>query len=954
MASTRRLPGIQVDVAPPPAVQALPRMDIAVFVGFASTGPLHLAVPVDSPAQYAQVFGADAPLAWDARRGEQVLAYLGPAVRAFFANGGQRCWVIRVARSAALAQAAAAPHRQPVAVANRFGVGGVLAVAPAGVAPARAQARCEGSWSDTLRVSAALEAASIAITDWVADGSPAGDAASFTTRQAVRAGDLLQVGREDTLLVYARVLAVAAPAVGATRVSVQLLAAFEPVARPGSPGPADGAVRIDGGDAVPALALTPTRWQLAGAVRADLAPGGWACLADGNDTFWMRIDEVERRPAFDASPASMSASAIDAVVSGATWRQVALDAALAGVDTARGARLSLSLCVADPVAGPARLDGLGLTPQADANFWQLQRDIDFYAPADGLNAVPPALHQRFPLAPEEAAPPLAPDDAGPPLAWLPLGLLPALGTATGPLPQAGTALERDGLSAFGSDLFVDPALAGDETQDLVAHAEDVRLLGTAPRPLLGLHAAFGIGAGGLFNEASLLCMPDAIHLGWQRRADDPVPDESPRPEPTPATWVTHRGGCPAAPLPVLGEPDFGAFLDCTTRLVAAPVLAGPDQPVAPGSYRLAWTDSEAGALYSLREAASGDFADEREVYRGSDTQFIALDPREGLYHYRVIACVGDQRSAASNPVLVRVRADAWVQRDEADADLALEAEWLAIHRAALRLAAASGDLFAVLALPRHFRSAQAQRHAARLRAVHPPTAGADPAFAFTETATPSYGALYFPWLQSNAIPPGAEPATTGTPRIVPPDGLATGVLAARAFTRGAWIAPANEPLKDIVALAPDVPPAERQALQDAQVNLLRADPRGFFALSADTLALDTDVLPISVRRLLILLRRVALLRGTRYVFEPEGPTLRRSVERGFEQLLASLYARGAFAGATPAQAFRVVTDDTVNTPADVDAGRFFVELRVAPSVPMRFLGVRLAQDGERLSVAETA
>lgn len=945
MASTRRLPGIQVDVAPPPAVQALPRMDIAVFVGFASTGPLHLAVPVDTPAQYAQVFGADAPLAWDARRGEQVLAYLGPAVRAFFANGGQRCWVIRVARSAALVQAAAAPHPRPVAVANRFGVSGVLAIAPGGVTPARAQARCEGSWSDTLRVSAALEADSIAISQWATSASPAGDAASFSTRQAVRAGDLLQVGREDALLVYARALDVAASATGTTRVAVQLLAAFEPVAHAGSPGPADGDVRIDGGAAVPALALAPTRWQLAGAVSADLAPGGWACLDDGSDTFWMRIDDIERRPAFDASPASMSASAIDAVVSGATWRRVALGDALAAVDATRGARLTLSLRAADPVAGAARLDGLGLTPQADTSFWQLQRDIDFYAPADGLNAAAPARQQRFPLAPEEAAPPLA---------WLPLGLLPAFGAATGPQPQAGTALERDGLSAFGSDLFLDPALAGDQTQDLVAHAEDVRLLGTAPRPLLGLHAAFGIGAGGLFNEASLLCIPDAVHLGWQRRADAPVPGESPRPEPTPAAWVTHRGGCPVTPLPALDEPDFGAFLDCTTRLIAAPVLAGPDQPVAPGAYRLAWTDSEAGALYSLREAGSGDFADEREVYRGSDTQFVALDPREGLYHYRVIAAVGDQRSAPSNPVLVQVRTDAWEQTEEADAERSLQDEWLAIHRAALRLAAASGDLLAVLAMPRHFRSAQAQRHAARLRAVHPPTAGADPAFAFTETATPSYGALYFPWLQSNAIPPGADPASVGTPRIVPPDGLATGVLAARAFTRGAWIAPANEPLKDIVALAPDVPAAERQALQDAQINLLRADPRGFFALSADTLALDTDVLPISVRRLLILLRRVALLRGTRYVFEPEGPTLRRSVERGFEQLLATLYARGAFAGATPAQAFRVVTDDTVNTPADLDAGRFFVELRVAPSVPMRFLGVRLAQDGERLSVAETA
>jgi phage tail sheath protein FI len=48
----------------------------------------------------------------------------------------------------------------------------------------------------------------------------------------------------------------------------------------------------------------------------------------------------------------------------------------------------------------------------------------------------------------------------------------------------------------------------------------------------------------------------------------------------------------------------------------------------------------------------------------------------------------------------------------------------------------------------------------------------------------------------------------------------------------------------------------------------------------------------------------------------------------------------------------VVTDDTVNTARDADAGRFFVELRVAPSLPMRFMAVRLAQSGDRLTVVE--
>jgi phage tail sheath protein FI len=126
------------------------------------------------------------------------------------------------------------------------------------------------------------------------------------------------------------------------------------------------------------------------------------------------------------------------------------------------------------------------------------------------------------------------------------------------------------------------------------------------------------------------------------------------------------------------------------------------------------------------------------------------------------------------------------------------------------------------------------------------------------------------------------------------------------------------------------------------------------ALSADTLALDSELRPISVRRLLILLRRLALQRGNRHVFEPMGPALRRSVQRGFDELLTDLYRRGAFAGATPEESFRVVVDDTVNTKQDADGGRFVIELRVAPALPMRFITVRLTQSGDRLSVVEEA
>lgn len=75
--------------ASPPAIAAV-RTDIAGFVGIARRGPLHCPVPVQSWRQFQAYFGDFT--------GAGYLAY---TVRAFFENGGRRCWVVRVASEVA-------------------------------------------------------------------------------------------------------------------------------------------------------------------------------------------------------------------------------------------------------------------------------------------------------------------------------------------------------------------------------------------------------------------------------------------------------------------------------------------------------------------------------------------------------------------------------------------------------------------------------------------------------------------------------------------------------------------------------------------------------------------------------------------------------------------------------------------------------------------------------------
>jgi phage tail sheath protein FI len=267
---------------------------------------------------------------------------------------------------------------------------------------------------------------------------------------------------------------------------------------------------------------------------------------------------------------------------------------------------------------------------------------------------------------------------------------------------------------------------------------------------------------------------------------------------------------------------------------------------------------------------------------------------------------------------------------------------LEVQCALLRLSATRGDLFAVLALPEHYREEDAARHADALK----PHTDSSPASLIAplrqgETRALSYGALYHPWLI------GREENEQAGWRRTPPDGAAAGILARRSLRRGAWVAPANEPLRGVVALTPSILPTSRLALQQAQVNLLRQEPQGFLALSADTLSDEDDFRPIGVRRLLILLRRMALRLGTTYVFEPNNEAFRRLVKRGFEEMLGGMFTRGAFAGATPAEAYRVVTNIELNTPQLVEQGRFIVELKVAPSLPLTFLTLRLVQTGDR-------
>jgi hypothetical protein len=360
-------------------------------------------------------------------------------------------------------------------------------------------------------------------------------------------------------------------------------------------------------------------------------------------------------------------------------------------------------------------------------------------------------------------------------------------------------------------------------------------------------------------------------------------------------------------------------------------------------------------VYRVESSPEPAFGIPEVVYEGMATSAETWTPESGSVFFRAAARLqpppsGDEDAATPCAVeespwsparsFTADQPQRWETIAPKDADATILQD---LHVAMLRFCAARSDCFTVLACPRHFREPQALAHAAELTArlggvAEPGDVGA---------RTLSFGALYHPWTVVRT------PIASAPLRAIPPDGATCGVMATRANTLGAWAAPANLPLAGVAILDPKLPESVRATFLGNKVNAVAPFPRGFMTWSEETLSDDPELRGVGVRRLLILLRRLVLREGNRYVFEPNDAAFRRLVQRQWDGLLGNLYVRGAFAGANHAEAYRVVTDDSVNPPQSVDLGRLVVELRIAPSRPMAFLTVRLVQTGAGVTVQES-
>ena len=1009
--SAQIFPGVYFETVQPPLRDVLPRMDIASFVGFASSGPLHTPVAVESAQQFRDIFGVDLPLAWDTERNQAELGCLGLSVETFFRNGGRRCWVVRVADEI-MAQTA------------RFPIPGLIRTNGTLVEPAYAHARSPGGWAERVETGSVLQVKQLELVagDELTGAEPslrldAGDwyVDVIANNTQVVIGDLIRVNFfRDESLVYLFVSSVTAIEQG---------------------------VRLSG------------------------SKGYFLASNDGESPA-----EFDPSLAITAHPdvdgyLLFELSDLSTLGVPGQWPQSSPE-----IDIPSVRLLRFELLARGPDDRQRRLSNLGFSSRHQ-RFWRvLPSDESLYRREEGqlnrkYSAETRALLEevttpRFPLA--------ATDDAED-WDYLPTDMslwVDKNRQSQAEFPSKPARLEREGIKNFGAQVFLDQRLQDIRGDLLRQEANAIAFLSTSDssRKLKGIHSLL------LINEVTLVAVPDAIHRRWDdlpppfelplaapeledigetgaiaqytiswTKVDDVVaytlewslePDfaDASRaiitgdvlpgvgepldlvPEPATEYLLTVKENCPFTyyfrvraeregevstwsnnKAKLIPESDF---LDCLYANAEAmdlslevasessPTLASP----AENGHLLQWAflagETDTADYFELQQAddrlfgqAEILFSNAPETSTGADSPQLLVEgsPEQSYYllveaspdstfYYRVRAIRRGTAGPWSNTLTLwpskLSQTSLQAATDFSNADL------LAIHRALLRSCYARGDLFGALSLPRHYKEQDALDHYAMLS----PSSVLDniPSYGqassrdefgavvspltVAEASATTHAALYYPWLLTSTESNGQGRVDI---RMLPPDGPVVGKMAARSIAQGAWIAPANSPLTGVLAINNQISDAQWSRLTGSRINVIRRGVNGHILLSANTLSTDSELGAINVRRLMSLLLRLVLREGNRYVFEPNNALFQERVQQHLETVLGRLYDRGAFAGNIASQAYRVVTDSTVNTIQSIDAGRFIVELRVAPSRALKFIRVRLMQSGpSQLQVQE--
>ena len=211
----------------------------------------------------------------------------------------------------------------------------------------------------------------------------------------------------------------------------------------------------------------------------------------------------------------------------------------------------------------------------------------------------------------------------------------------------------------------------------------------------------------------------------------------------------------------------------------------------------------------------------------------------------------------------------------------------------------------------------------------------------------AFAAAYYPWLNILRTDDRRDAFIQ-----IPPSAAAAGIIATRELRFGIAWGPANELAKEVIKANETISLADHDRFHLQGINVYVQERNGVLLTGARTLSSDVHWRQLSVRRLMLMLKRTFAREMQWVVFEPNNAALRRELVHMISGLLRRLYRLGAFKGASEEEAFFVHCDDDLNPPYRVDNGQLLAEIGVAPADPLEYIVLQITRTGDGTLVME--
>ena len=199
----------------------------------------------------------------------------------------------------------------------------------------------------------------------------------------------------------------------------------------------------------------------------------------------------------------------------------------------------------------------------------------------------------------------------------------------------------------------------------------------------------------------------------------------------------------------------------------------------------------------------------------------------------------------------------------------------------------------------------------------------------TEARNSSYAATYYPWVQ-------IQDATAGVNRYVPPSVVIAGVYNFNDTIGQPWFAPAGlnrGGIDSAVQAYRKLTQANRDDLYDSNSNPIATFPgQGVTVFGQKTTQKKASALDrVNVRRLLINLKKFVANSSRNLVFEQNTSDLRNQFLNVVNPYMEQVQANQGL------NAFRVVMDDTNNTPETIDRNQLIGQIFIQPTRTAEFI-----------------